>query len=87
MKRGTILGAAGGLVAGVSLATLALAAPSWSMGPSTSAAASLAAPLAGQLAAPSAPFADRNYVSAGGPCSGGFRCAKTAWTLTFYLRA
>jgi len=52
MKRGTILGAAGGLVAGVSLATLALAAPSWSMGPSTSAAASLAAPLAGQLAAP-----------------------------------
>jgi serine protease Do len=56
MKRGTILGAAGGLVAGVSLTTLALAAPSYAFfnGSSSTATASVAAPLATQLAAPMA---------------------------------
>jgi serine protease Do len=61
MNRSTILGAAGGLVAGVSLATLALAAPShafFDAGPATSvtapAAASVVAPAAAQLAAPAA---------------------------------
>jgi serine protease Do len=61
MNRSTILGAAGGLVAGVSLATLALAAPSHALfngGPAASvaapAAASVVAPAAAQLAAPAA---------------------------------
>jgi serine protease Do len=54
MKRGTMLGAAGGLIAGVSLTTLALAAPSYALFGSGSAAASVAAPAAAQLAAPMA---------------------------------
>jgi serine protease Do len=56
MKRGTMLGAAGGLIAGASLSALALAAaPSYaffSSSHSVPAAASVAAPMAAQLAAP-----------------------------------
>ncbi len=54
MKRGTIFGVASGLVAGVSLTTLALAAPSYAFFGHETAAASLAAPMAAQLAAPMA---------------------------------
>src|SRR6185295_5256513 len=57
MKRGTMLGAAAGLVAGVSLTTLALAAPSYAFlgggsSVTTPAAGSVAAPAAAQLVAP-----------------------------------
>lgn len=51
MKRGVVIGAASGLVAGVSLATLALAAPSWASFGHVE-AASVAAPVVAQLAAP-----------------------------------
>ncbi|MDP3737022.1 MAG: Do family serine endopeptidase [Hyphomonadaceae bacterium] len=51
MKRGVVIGAASGLVAGVSLATLALAAPSWATFGHVEAAA-LSAPVVAQLAAP-----------------------------------
>lgn len=50
MKRGTIIGATGGLIAGVSLGTLALAAPSFAL--FNNSAASIAAPAAAQLALP-----------------------------------
>lgn len=49
MKRGTIIGATGGLIAGVSLGALALAAPSFAL---FNHSASLAAPAAAQLALP-----------------------------------
>ncbi|HVY89403.1 MAG TPA: Do family serine endopeptidase [Hyphomonadaceae bacterium] len=52
MNRGTIIGATGGLIAGVSLATLALAAPSFALFGNN--AASVAASAAGQFAAPMA---------------------------------
>ncbi len=56
MKRGTMLGAAGGLIAGASLSALALAAaPSYAFfsgGHSSQAAASVVAPVVAQLAAP-----------------------------------
>lgn len=50
MKRGTVIGATGGLIAGVSLGALALAAPSFALFNSHS--ASVAAPVAAQLALP-----------------------------------
>jgi serine protease Do len=51
MKRGVIIGATGGLVAGVSLGALALAAPSWASFNGLH-GAQLAAPAVAQLAAP-----------------------------------
>ena len=53
MKRGVMIGATSGLIAGVSLATLALAAPSWASFEHVG-AASLSAPVVAQLAAPMA---------------------------------
>lgn len=50
MNRGTVIGAAGGLIAGVSLGALALAAPSFAL--FAPHGASVAAPAAAQLAAP-----------------------------------
>ncbi len=51
MKRGVVIGATGGLVAGVSLGALALAAPSWASF-NTVQAAQVAAPAVAQMAAP-----------------------------------
>ncbi len=50
MKRGTVIGATGGLIAGVSLGALALAAPSFAL--FNQSAASVAAPAAAQLSLP-----------------------------------
>jgi serine protease Do len=51
MKRGVVIGAAGGLIAGVSLGALALAAPSWASFNGIH-GAQVAAPAVAQLAAP-----------------------------------
>ncbi len=51
MKRGVVIGATGGLVAGVSLGALALAAPSWASFNGIQ-GAQVAAPVVAQLAAP-----------------------------------